>query len=131
MACEALLEEGWENELGEALFAQSETAEDLVESACSGWSSACKKKAPKVDSARAAGPPFRAYTEQERAQREAQSGSPATPGRFRADELARIFGLPADETLGAAAWEEGAAAGLGRGAAQQDLERDPAFVRIQ
>ena len=81
LACQQLLEEGWENELGEALFS-STSADELVESACKEWSSACRKAPPKVDKARKPGPSFRPCTEDERALETYESGKPNAPGVF-------------------------------------------------
>ena len=42
LACSKLLEEGWENELGEALWEGSMSVDKLADIACHKWSSACR-----------------------------------------------------------------------------------------
>lgn len=91
LACVALLEEGWENELGEALYAGTRDAAALRETVCRELSSSCAKKPPKLPSKRPAGPRFRAYTEEERAERETHE-SPA-PGMLSEHELDYSLGL--------------------------------------
>ena len=92
LACQQLLEEGWENELGEALFS-STSADELVESACKEWSSACRKAPPKVDKARKPGPSFRPYTEDERALETYELGKPNAPGVFSDEQLKFSLGI--------------------------------------
>jgi hypothetical protein len=89
MACSALLEEGWENELGEALYSAKKSAEQLREKACRSLSSSCSRAASELPKSRSRGPPFRAYTEEERAAR----GAPAAPGMLSRDELRYQLGL--------------------------------------
>ena len=86
LACSAVLEEGWENELGEALF-NGDSAASLRGSACREWSSACRKPPPKLDLARPTGPAFRAYTEEERALQD--SGKSPPPGVLSEPALRR------------------------------------------
>lgn len=92
MACEQLLEEGWENELSEGLFG-GEAADELASTACKEWSSACRKAAPKADKARKPGPPFRPFTEDERALEAYRAGAPPAPGVFQDETLAYALGV--------------------------------------
>ncbi|EOD11052.1 hypothetical protein EMIHUDRAFT_120421, partial [Emiliania huxleyi CCMP1516] len=130
LACQALMEEGWENELGEALYGAVD-ADELAESACREWSSACRKPAPKLDPARPAGPPFRAYTQEERA---ARLGGPPPAGLLTAAALAGRLGLPpppaseADPALdGLDGFDDGGGETSGRGSALFSLDRSEAF----
>ena len=91
LACRAVLD-GMENELGEALYAGSADAAALRARACREWSAACKRPAPRLDPARRDGPPFRAYTVEERGMRE-QRGGPLPPGVLSADALRVRLGL--------------------------------------
>ena len=95
LACMALLEEGWENELGEALYAKG-TASSLREQACREWSSACKKAPPKLDANRPAGPTFRAFTDEERAIKDERQGKPPPPGMLAESELLRRMNVGVD-----------------------------------
>lgn len=96
-ACEALLEEGWENELGEALYSSLRSGDadvdELRSLACKQWSTACKKAPPKLEKGRPPGPPFRPFTQEERAQRDARSGAPPPPGLLSADAISSRFGV--------------------------------------
>lgn len=97
LACKALLEEGWENELQEALWEGARSAERLVATACSDWSSACKKPPPKVSKTRQVGETFRPYTDQERAEHDARMGKPTPPGMLSAREQRQSLGLRVEE----------------------------------
>ena len=92
MACEQLMEEGWEDSLSESLFS-GEAADDLRETACREWSSACRKAPPKLDPSRRPGPPFRPFTEDERALEAYRTGAPAAPGVFQDDALRYALGI--------------------------------------
>ena len=74
LACAALLDEGWDNELSEALYSGTSLSQ-LRADACKEWSTACRKEPPKLDRNRAAGPPFRAFTDEDRAARDLRLGS--------------------------------------------------------
>ena len=92
MACEQLMEEGWEDSLSESLFG-GEAADELRETACHEWSSACRKTPPKVDQSRRSGPPFRPFTEDERALEAYRTGTPASPGVFQDEALRYALGI--------------------------------------
>ena len=92
MACEQLMEEGWEDSLSESLFG-GEAAGELRETACREWSSACRKTPPKVDPSRRPGPPFRPFTEDERALEAYRTGTPAAPGVFQDEALRYALGI--------------------------------------
>jgi hypothetical protein len=93
-ACSAILEEGWENELGEALYAGvgSGGVGGLQTKACRQWSSACRKPPP-LDPARPLGPAFRVYTDEERAARDARSGKGPPPGLLSEESLRWRMGV--------------------------------------
>lgn len=96
LACEALLEEGWENELGEALYGSDGEAE-LRQQACHEWSSACRKPPPKLPASRPAGPPFRPLSEVERARIERQGlGAAPAAGTLSESALLSAMGVQAD-----------------------------------
>ena len=82
MACAALLEEDWDSELTEALYAAGHEADALVELACTKWSKTACRRVPKLDAARAKGPPFTPFTDEERAERQG-----ALPGYFTQERL--------------------------------------------
>jgi len=136
LACEALLEEGWENELGEGLYTGEGVAE-LRASACKEWSSACRRAPPKLASSRSPGPKFRAYTDEERALNEERRGAPPPPGLLSEEELR--FRLAVDEEGAPSALDGrlGASEAAGRfgtndpdpaGPAPIDLTKTAAFV---
>ena len=123
LTCQQLLEEGWENELGEALFS-STSADELVESACKEWSSACRKAPPKVDKARKPGPAFRPYTEDERALEAYQSGKPNAPGVFGDEQLKYSLGVgPAGGVSGMGDDFGGAGGAVGMRPMPDDFDR--------
>ena len=146
LACRALLEEGWENELGESLYtsfkamskkpmAAKKNSEDegakLRETVCRGWSSACKRPPPPLDArARPPGPSFRPYTDEERAARAEHSGTPPAPGVLSEGELAKRCGAdePSSEKFPDGAWPPDGDADKKQIA---DLARKSAFVKAQ
>lgn len=106
LACRGLLEEGWESELGEALYASAGTSagkgkdgrkgaqlDQLKRTVCREYSTACRKPPPPLDRARPAGPRFRPFTEEERAQRIEQLGASPPSGLLSENDLLRRFGL--------------------------------------
>ena len=101
LACAALLDEGWDNELSEALYSGASLSQ-LRADACREWSTACRKEPPKLDRNRAAGPPFRAFTDEERAARDLRLGKPPPPGMLTEaalrQRLAVIVHAPDEET---------------------------------
>lgn len=94
LACQRLLEEGWENELGEALWEGSMSAQELSVIACKKWSSACRRAPPKVDASRPKGPQFRPYSDTER---EALEGDTGRAGLLSWAELRQSLGLSPEE----------------------------------
>ena len=127
MACESLVG-AFESELAEALYAGAADAADLRARACNKWSPVCRKPPPKLDDARADGPPFRAYTLEELAERE--QGAPPPPGVLSADALrARLGVAPTGGVGGGATFEEQEAWGRGEHAPAA-LEHSTAFVEL-
>lgn len=105
LACRALLEEGWETELGEALYGGVD-AKQLRNDMCTDWSSACRKPPPKLDAARQPGPPFRAYTDEERALRDQRSGAPPPPGMLTEAALRKRLAVNAHVAVSSVAAAE-------------------------
>ena len=139
MACEQLMEEGWEDTLSESLFG-GEAADELRETACREWSGACRKSPPKVDQGRRAGPAFRPFTEDERALEAYRTGAPAAPGVFQDEALRYALGVGAagdvDDVAftGAADFDGGLSSHLpsvgGDKPLHEDLARMDAFVSL-
>lgn len=146
LACGAVVE-GIEDELAAALFAPQ--GDDLRESACKELSNACRKPPPPLPSGRQPGPPFRPFTDEERAQRERERGTPPPPGVLSASALRFRLGLsgsPADDEHRASQGAQGQAGAMGfprdesaggvdeesigRGMAVGNLERSSAFVEL-
>lgn len=138
LACAAAVEE-MENELSEALYARAVDASKLRAKACTKWSSACKKAAPRLDPARPDGPPFRPYTREERSRQEQRRGPPP-PGVLSEQQQRVRLGLAADASLAALSSDEEAANGgmmdfgpseaTGRGELLSRLEHSSAFVGV-
>ena len=95
LACEKLLEEGWENELGEGLWEGTMRADQLSKVSCNEWSSACRRPAPSTPASRQKGPPFRAFSDEERAT--FSGGEQRRAGVLSRAQLRHRLGLAADE----------------------------------
>ncbi len=91
LACTGLLEEGWETELGEALYAGRLDAAALSAKACREWSGVCAKRVPRLPASRRPGPAFRAYTDEEREMFEPRG--PPPPGMLDVRAFERVMGL--------------------------------------
>ena len=59
----------------------------------------CRKPPPPLDPQRQAGPPFRPFTDFERAQRDHERGVPPAPGVLADVDLDRMLGLVDDGAL--------------------------------
>ena len=95
LACEAALE-GGADELGEQLYVSELDAAKLAAEHCA---SKCRKPPPPLDAQRQAGPPFRPFTDLERAQRDHERGVPPPPGVLADVDLDRMLGLVDDGSL--------------------------------
>ena len=95
LACEAALE-GGADELGELLYVSELDAAKLAAEHCA---SKCRKPPPPLDAQRQAGPPFRPFTDFERAQRDHERGVPPPPGVLADVDLDRMLGLDDDGSL--------------------------------
>ena len=99
-------------------------------------SSACRKPPPKLDPSRPPGPPFRAYTDEERARQRRNLGPPP-PGVLGADALryrmgvgGSVSGTSADASDGTMADHASGGERRGAGEALGSLHTAAAFVEV-
>ena len=132
MACDAVVE-GMENELSEALWEGSASKQETSSRACSSWSTACRKPAPKLDAARPHGPLFRALTDEEQALRDQRErGGLAAPGELSVGALRTRLDVRAPLRVRGDGDDDDSAQRdhLGRGESVGALEHSVAFEEL-
>ena len=95
--------------VAEALYSnEHKDAATLAATACGSWSSSCRRRPPKLDPNRPRGPPFVAYTDEQRA-----AAEPPRPGMLSEAQLRYSLGLDDSEDDAGGAQSSGRPDGVG------------------